>query len=86
VAFYFVSIGVNGILDSNPFDFAKNIAQFNTAVAQLGLFVLAFGLLMTGAGPLSLDRLLFGRGGGSGKREADLDLDEPPVTIPKRPM
>lgn len=28
---------------------------------QLGLFVLAFGLFLTGPGPLSIDRLMFGR-------------------------
>jgi len=32
---------------------------YNAIFSQLGLFVLSFGLLLTGPGPLSLDRLLF---------------------------
>ncbi len=41
---------------------------FNGMFAQLGLFVLAFGVFLTGAGPISLDRALF--------RKSDDDDDE----------
>ena len=37
--------------------------------AQLGLFVLAFGVFLTGAGPISLDRVLF-------RKTVDEDDDE----------
>jgi uncharacterized membrane protein YphA (DoxX/SURF4 family) len=57
VAFYMVSLPV--ILDKGLFGLST--AEFNTLYCQLGLFVLAFGVLLTGPGPLSLDRLLFGR-------------------------
>ena len=40
--------------------FAENALAFNTAFCQAGLFLLAFGIFLTGAGPLSLDRILFG--------------------------
>lgn len=35
---------------------------FNGMFTQLGLFVLAFGVFLTGAGPISLDRALFRKG------------------------
>ncbi len=35
---------------------------FTGMFAQLGLFVLAFGVFLTGAGPISLDRALFRKG------------------------
>jgi uncharacterized membrane protein YphA (DoxX/SURF4 family) len=60
VAFYLVSMKVNGIFRMDPRDFALNIEHFNTAYCQAGLFVLAFGVFLTGAGPLSIDRILFG--------------------------
>jgi uncharacterized membrane protein YphA (DoxX/SURF4 family) len=41
-----------------------NFKLFNTVFVQLGLFVLAFGVFLTGPGPLSFDRILFG-----GRRE-----------------
>ena len=37
--------------------------------AQLALFVLAFGVFLTGAGPISLDRALF-------RKSADDDEDD----------
>lgn len=45
------------------------IPDYNRLYCQAGLFVLAFGILLTGAGPLSLDRFLFGR---------SERIDEPP--------
>jgi uncharacterized membrane protein YphA (DoxX/SURF4 family) len=62
VAFYLVSVQGNQVLNTDPRVFAEDIANFNTLYAQLGLFVLAFGIFLTGPGPLSLDRLLFGGG------------------------
>ena len=60
VAFYMVSVSMNGIFNQHPFTFAENITAFNAAYCQLGLGLLAFGIFLTGPGPLSLDRLLFG--------------------------
>jgi uncharacterized membrane protein YphA (DoxX/SURF4 family) len=58
-------------IDPNLFAIARaeEVPNFNRIFCQLGLFVLAFGVFLTGAGPLSLDRLLFGgtrRRGGDG--------------------
>jgi uncharacterized membrane protein YphA (DoxX/SURF4 family) len=39
--------------------FAASLTDYNRAVAQLALFVLAFGLVLTGPGPLSVDAILF---------------------------
>jgi uncharacterized membrane protein YphA (DoxX/SURF4 family) len=61
VAFYLVSMKMNHIFETNPFVFAQNHSAFSTAAVQLSLFVLAFGIFLTGAGPLSIDRILFGR-------------------------
>ena len=40
--------------------FAMGDKEFSTFIVQSALFVLAFGVALTGAGPLSLDRFLFG--------------------------
>ncbi|MHC4099898.1 MAG: DoxX family protein [Planctomycetota bacterium] len=53
--------------------FSLPIADFNQVFAQLGLFVLAAGVMMTGAGGLSLDRALF-RGGADDSDEHLLHL------------
>ena len=74
VAFFFVSMGYNQIFATNPFEFALQHGQFNAAFSQLGLFVLSFGVLMTGPGPLSLDRMLFQRR--PPKQRGALDLDD----------
>jgi uncharacterized membrane protein YphA (DoxX/SURF4 family) len=59
--------------DKGPFIVAQGadgFALFNQTFTQLGLGVLALGILLTGPGPLSLDRLVFGkRGGGRSSRE-----------------
>jgi putative oxidoreductase len=72
-AFYLVAIGQLSVHASNPFLFAENIGSYQTVVTQLGLFVLAFGILLTGAGPVSLDRLLFGA---RGKKHLETGLAE----------
>jgi uncharacterized membrane protein YphA (DoxX/SURF4 family) len=59
VAFYLVSLPAI-VQTPNPFTFGENIMAFSTLFNQLGLFVLAFGVFVTGPGPLSLDRALFG--------------------------
>lgn len=56
VAFYLTSLPVlqtTAILEMGE--------KFGSISLQLALFVLAFGILLTGPGPLSLDRLLFSR-------------------------
>ena len=55
VAFYLTSW--NALLDSHLF--SLEVSAFNQMFAQTGLFVLAFGVFLTGAGPISLDRALF---------------------------
>lgn len=39
--------------------FGLTIDEFNKLYCQAGLFVLAFGVMLTGAGALSLDRMIF---------------------------
>lgn len=61
VAFYLTSwpaladLGLFGIAA----DMADGYANYNRMYVQLALFVLAFGVFLTGAGPVSLDRWLF---------------------------
>ncbi len=55
VAFYLTSW--NLLLDSHLF--SLKVPDFNRMFAQTGLFVLAFSVFLTGAGPISLDRTLF---------------------------
>jgi uncharacterized membrane protein YphA (DoxX/SURF4 family) len=72
VAFYLTSLPA--ILDNGPH--ALTDQQYSTAYLQLALFVLAFGVLLTGAGLLSLDRLLFGR------RDPDIEAPHEPIRLP----
>ena len=65
VAFYLTSW--NLLLDSHLFDL--KVPDFNRMFTQTGLFVLAFGVFLTGAGPISLDRALF-------RKTVDEDDDE----------
>lgn len=58
VAFYFTSLPA--LLQANWMVNTLGMMEMNTLAVQLSLFVLAFGILLTGAGPLSLDRILFG--------------------------
>lgn len=63
-AFYLTSM--HGVVSPGLFKMAAGedgYAAFNRLTAQSSLFVLAFGVLLTGPGPLSLDRLLFRRRG-----------------------
>ena len=53
VAFYLVSMQVYHVHTMSPFEYATDVGHFNTTFSQLGLFVLALGLLLTGAGPQS---------------------------------
>ncbi len=50
------------------------MADFNRGFTQIGLFVMAFGVLLTGAGGLSIDGLLFGGGGYDDEEEHLLHL------------
>lgn len=58
VAFYLTSWPALVAVGFRPL--AMDPAQFSTTMLQSALFVLSFGVFLTGAGPLSLDRLLFG--------------------------
>ena len=90
VAFYLVSMRLNGVISMGPFKAAADIAKFNAMFAQLGLLVLAFGVFLTGPGPLSLDRMLFRRDSGrTGKSDLDVPGGERASTLPLavgRPM
>jgi uncharacterized membrane protein YphA (DoxX/SURF4 family) len=61
VAFYLTSWPV--LVDLGPFGIAADIeggyANFNRMYVQLALFVLAFGVFLTGGGAISLDRWIF---------------------------
>jgi uncharacterized membrane protein YphA (DoxX/SURF4 family) len=73
VAFYLTTLPVlagKGFFNLSPM-------EPSTMFVQLSLFVLAFGVLLTGAGPLSLDRLLFG-----GRREEELPPSKEPIRLP----
>ena len=59
VAFYLTTL--TPVLDYGALNLPLPV--FNQAFTQIGLFALAVGVAMTGAGALSLDRMLF-RGGG----------------------
>jgi uncharacterized membrane protein YphA (DoxX/SURF4 family) len=66
VAFYLTSIGpyFHAGWVAGPFEVAQGAdgyAVFNRAFVQLSLLVLALGVFVTGPGPISLDRILFGR-------------------------
>lgn len=65
-----------GLLPStgNPLDLAlsENLDQFNILIRYLSLFVLAFGVMLTGPGPISIDRLLFKR---EPAEDEDLEID-----------
>ncbi|MHC4106568.1 MAG: DoxX family protein [Planctomycetota bacterium] len=70
-AFYFTSLAAvttHGFLE-------LPIPDFNRVFTQLGLFVLAFGVMLTGAGGFSLDWLLFKRGGQFGFEQHDEVID-----------
>ncbi len=70
-AFYLTSrtaIATHGFLE-------LPIPDFNQVFTQLGLFVLAFGVMLTGAGGFSLDWLLFKRGGQFGFEQHDEVID-----------
>jgi uncharacterized membrane protein YphA (DoxX/SURF4 family) len=53
--------------------FQLSIPDYNRFVAQIALFALAFGIVLTGAGAASLDKRIFGSGGdgGGAKKPAD---------------
>lgn len=59
VAFYLTSMHAFGDVGFFNVLFGGNNDVLSPMFAQLGLFVLAIGVFMTGAGPLSLDRALF---------------------------
>lgn len=75
VAFYLTSLPA---LQSAPSVLDLGHMQSSTLFLQCALFVLALGIALTGAGPLSLDRLLF-------TRSAPPDLDKP-AAEPRRPV
>ncbi len=65
-AFYMTSLG--SVTEYGLF--ALPMPEFNRAFTQIGLFVMALGVTLTGAGAFSLDRMLF-RGGGDGDEEEE---------------
>jgi uncharacterized membrane protein YphA (DoxX/SURF4 family) len=74
LAFHIMSM--DAFLDA-PFAIAQkheNAAMFNQVYAQLALFVLAFGIFITGPGPLSLDRAIFRR---TAPDDIEIDMHEP---------
>ena len=64
VAFYTTTLAGDGkLLDSGLSyiltDSGLNMENYPSMILQLALFVLAFGVFLTGPGSVSLDRLLF---------------------------
>lgn len=69
VAFYFTSLA--NYAETSGFFRTFPLAEFNQFAAQVALFVLAFGILLSGAGAVSFDRLILGSGHrGSGASKA----------------
>lgn len=60
-AFWQLSICQNGMFDMNPFTWRAHSGAWYTMLSQLPMFILALGLVFTGAGPLCLDRVLFSK-------------------------
>ena len=60
-AFYKVTLCQNGMFEMNPFTWRLDSALWYAIISQAALFVLAFGLIFTGGGPLCLERVLWGR-------------------------
>lgn len=60
VAFYLTSWPALGAAHFSLFKLFENPMAMSTLEIQSALFVLAFGIFLTGPGPISLDRLLFG--------------------------
>ncbi|MHC4810327.1 MAG: DoxX family protein [Planctomycetota bacterium] len=54
----FAGLEASGAI-SSTLAFAASLGDYNRAVAQMALFVLALGIVLTGAGPLSVDAILF---------------------------
>ncbi len=73
VAFYLTSMSANHIFQTDPRVFAMDPMKGMVAYIQASMFVLAFGVLLTGAGPLSLDRMLFGSGDEVDPGDAKID-------------
>lgn len=78
VAFYTTSMDYLSGFPMSTYEVATtNMELYQRVFVQLGLFVLAFGVFLTGPGPLSLDRLIMPRKS-SGEYDED---DEPSVQI-----
>ena len=60
-AFWQITIQQNGMFEMNPFTWRDHSAAWYTMLSQLPMFILAFGLVLTGGGPLCVDKLIFGR-------------------------
>jgi uncharacterized membrane protein YphA (DoxX/SURF4 family) len=76
-AFWQLSIRQNGMFDMNPFTWREHSAAWYTMLSQLPMFILALGLVLTGAGPLCLDRVLFSKStASSGKSGAKKGTDQ----------
>jgi len=58
-AFWGLSIQQNGMLEMNPLSWRLHPGAWYTMTSQLGLFVLAFGLVFTGGGPFCIERLIW---------------------------
>ena len=59
-AFYLTSWPKLEALGWNPLEIMVDSPIMYQSVAQLALGLLAFGVFLTGAGPMSLDRIFFG--------------------------
>lgn len=62
VAFYLTTMPT-GVLEMMPQEYATNIPNYNRAMLQIALFAAAIGLVFTGPGPFSFDRLIFASDG-----------------------
>ncbi|MEE3001617.1 MAG: DoxX family membrane protein [Planctomycetota bacterium] len=69
-AIWSISIKQNGMLDMNPLSWRLHPGAWYTLTSQLGLFVLAFGLVFTGGGPFCIERLIWRNGAAAPKKKS----------------
>ncbi|MBT4583818.1 MAG: DoxX family protein [Phycisphaerae bacterium] len=60
-ALYLVSYKINGMFSMNPFDWPLQHGAFSQLFTELCLFVLSLGVVVGGAGALSIDRYQTGK-------------------------
>ena len=69
-AFWGLTIQQNGMLEMNPLSWRLHPGVWYTMTSQLGLFILAFGLVFTGGGAFCIERLIWRNSPAAPKKKA----------------